>query len=150
MTSKRPFSPEEFRAIYSKVPRLCTDLVIKTPQGIVLSLRNLPSWRGRWHLPGGTVLYKEKVVDAIKRVAWEELSISVRPQKLLGYIEFPSEEKERGFGHTVSMVFLCFTDNVDFKPNEESSKIELFKELPSDLIKEQRIFLESVWHDLNK
>lgn len=148
MTNKKPLSSEEFRVVYSKVPRLCIDLVIIMSGGIVLSLRNLPSWKGKWHLPGGTVLYGEKVVDTIKRVAQEELSISVKPQKLLGYIEFPSEEKERGFGHTVSMAFLCFTEKTDFKPNEESSKIEVFKKLPPGLIEEQCVFLKLVWHEL--
>lgn len=145
---KRPFSSEEFEEIYSKVPRLCVDLVVKTPEGVVLSLRNLPSWRGKWHLPGGTVLYGEKITDAIGRIAQEELGVSVEMKTLLGYIEFPSEETERGFGHTVSMAFLCSTDKVNFKPNEESSKIEVFKELPPDLIPEQHKFLESVWPEI--
>ena len=148
MTNRKPFSSEEFKEIYSKVPRLCVDLVVKTPEGLVLSLRNLPSWRGKWHLPGGTVLCGERIVDTIKRVAQEELGISVEIQKMLGYIEFPSEKKERGFGHTVSMAFLCFADKTGFKPNEESSKIEVFKDLPPNLIEEQHKFLESVWLEI--
>src|SRR3989338_8312790 len=131
---KRPFSPEEFKEVYSRVPRLRVDLVIKAPEGIVLSLRNLPSWNGKWHIPGGTVLLGEKITDTIKRVAQEELSISVEIKKLLGYIEFPEEAKERGFGHSVSVVFLCSTGATEFKPNEDSLKIEIFKELPPDLI----------------
>ena len=146
---KRPFSPEEFKEIYSRVPRLCVDLVIKAPEGIVLSLRNLPSWNGKWHIPGGTVLLGEKITDTIKRVAQEELSISVEIKKLLGYIEFPEEAKERGFGHSLSVAFLCSTDATEFKPNEDSLKIEIFKELPPDLIEEQREFLESVWLELD-
>jgi|SRR3989344_1632250 len=146
---KRPFSPEEFKEIYSKAPRLCVDIVLKTSEGVVLLLRNLPSWRGKWHLPGGTVLYGEKIADTIRRVAEEELGVSVSVQKLLGYIEFPSEEKERGFGHTVSMAFLCSTNKeTALRHNEEALELKVFKELPPGLIEEQSVFLASVWHEL--
>lgn len=149
MNNKKPFSLEEFRSIYSKVPRLCAELVIRTPQGIVLTLRSLPSYNGMWHLPGGTVFYKERIVDALKRIAEDELGISVNIQKLLGYIEYPSEEKERGFGWAVGMIFLCSSEATDLKPrDEEASEIKIFKELPSKMIGEQREFLESVWNEL--
>jgi len=87
MKNKRPFSTEEFKKIYSKTPRLCVDLIINTPKGIVLSLRSIEPYKGEWHFPGGTVFYKEKIVDAIDRVALEEVGITVRVEKLLGYIE---------------------------------------------------------------
>ena len=145
---KRPFSPEEFKEIYSKVPRVCIDLVIKTPKGIPLLLRKLPSWHGKWHLPGGTVLYKETIVEAINRIADEELGISVEVIELLGYIEFPNEEKERGFGHTVSIAFLCsanITNNItNIRPNEEASDLKIFNELPENIIEEQREFLKPI------
>lgn len=41
----------------------------------------------------------------VKRIALEELGASVNVGKLLGYIEYTSEEKERGFGYTITMVF---------------------------------------------
>ena len=76
MSTNKPFSSEEFRSIYSKVPRLCVEVIIKTSGGIVLSLRKLPSWHGKWHIPGGTVYYKEKVADAGKLKNWESGSAS--------------------------------------------------------------------------
>ena len=146
MNNERPFSPEEFKAIFSKVPRLCVELVIKTPEGIILALRNLPTWNDKWHLPGGTVFYKEKITDAIKRIAEDELGISVNIQKLLGYVEYPNEERERGFGWSVGMMFLCSSEVTDIKPNnDEASEIKIFKELPSGLVEEHRKFLESIW-----
>jgi len=89
----KPFSPEEFKAVCSKVPRLGVDLVIIMRNGIVLTLRDLPSWKGQWHLPGGTVFYKETLEEAVARVARDELGISVSIEKMLGYIEY-AEEKE--------------------------------------------------------
>ena len=144
MTLKKPFSSGQFKNIYSKATRLCVDLVIKTPEGVVLSLRSIPPWKGSWHLPGGTVFYKEKVIDTVKRIAFEELGVSATVGKLLGYIEYTSEEKERGFGYTITMVFLCTLDKTKMRPNDEASEIKIFKELPDNMIEEQRHFLESV------
>ncbi len=143
MAVKKPLSYEEFKSIYSKVPRLCVDLVIKTPEGIVLSLRKLPSWHGKWHFPGGTVYYKEKVEDAVKRVGAEELGVEIKASELLGYIEFTSDEKEQGFGTTVSLAFLCTADVSGMKPNEDASEVKIFKSMPDNLIDEHRNFLES-------
>jgi len=144
--NNRPFSPEEFKAIFSKVPRLCVELAIKTPEGIILALRSLPTWNGQWHLPGGMVFYKEKIAHAIKRIAKDELGISVNIQKLLGYIEYPSEEKERGFGFSIGIIFLCSPDKImDLKPNnEEASEIKIFKKLPPNMIEEHYAFLKSI------
>ena len=151
MTGKKPFSSQEFKAIYSKVPRLCVDLVIKTPKGVVLSLRKLPSWYGKWHLPGGTVLYKEKIAETIARVAEEELGIEVVVKKLLGYIEYPSEEKERGFGWGITMAFLCSSNMFKAKPNnDDASEIKIFEQLPKNLIEEQGDFLRSVWSEIER
>lgn len=148
MTPKKPYSSEEFKAIYSKATRLCVDLVIKGPEGIVLSLRNIKPYKGQWHFPGGTVFYKEKITDAIKRVAMEEAGIKVNVEKLLGYIEFPSEEKERGFGYTISMAFLCSTKDSIFRSNEESLGIKIFKKLPSNMVAEQYKFLKPIWRKI--
>jgi ADP-ribose pyrophosphatase YjhB (NUDIX family) len=41
-------------------------------------------------LPGGTVRFREPVTEAVKRVALDELRLTVRVGDLLGYIEYPS------------------------------------------------------------
>lgn len=51
--NSKPFTLEEYKEIFSKVPRLCVAVVIKTNEGIVMMLRKLPSWHNQWHLPGG-------------------------------------------------------------------------------------------------
>ncbi len=147
---RKPLSSEEFKAIYSKVPRLCVDLIIRTEKGIVLTLRNLPSWNNQWHLPGGTVLYKETLEQAVAMIAQEELGIPVHIEKMLGYIEYPSEEKERGFGWAISIAFLCRTAAQDFKVNDEASKAGIFDQLPENLIHEQSSFLRAHWAEIER
>jgi len=138
----KPLSETEFKTIYSKVTRLCVELVIQTPKGIVLALRKLPSWYKMWHLPGSSLLYKEKIKDAILRIAINEVGMKVTPDKFLGYIEY-DEEKERGFGHTISLAFLCRGDAKTMKPNEDAFEVKAFDKLPENFIEEQRDFLKS-------
>jgi ADP-ribose pyrophosphatase YjhB (NUDIX family) len=141
--NKKPFTPEEFKDIYSRVPRVTVDLIVKTPKGIVLTLRTHYAWKNQWHFPGGTIFYKETVAQAIDRVARDEIGQPVEVVKLLGYIEYPSEEKQRGFGSTVSMAFLCKTNATDFTVNEDASRVEVFATPPENLIVEQSEFLRA-------
>lgn len=143
MNDHKPLTPEEFKNIYSKVTRLCVDLIVQTNEGIVLTLRKLPSWNNLWNLPGGTVLYKEKIEDAIKRKAIDELGVPVEVIRMLGYIEYPSEEKERGFGWSVSIVILCHAKSLDMHPNDDALEIKIFNKLPYNMVIEQKEFIIS-------
>jgi len=145
MQRKHPFTPEEFREIYSKVPRVSVDLVIQTPKGIVLTLRSLSSWNNLWHFPGSTILYRESAEDTVRRTALEEAGISVNVKECLGYIEYPSEQKQRGFGSTISLVFLCEITGGTLAPNNEAEKIGVFPSLaalPPNIIEEHRPLLK--------
>jgi len=96
---KRRLSDKEFKEIYSKVPRLTVEVIVKGPQGgVILSLRNISPCKGLWHIPGGTVYLRETLDEAVKRVAQEELGIEVEIEKLLGYIHYPSVFEETGWG----------------------------------------------------
>lgn len=141
MSRKLPFTFKEFKSIYSKVPRLCVDLVVKTEQGVLLTLRLKNGYIGLWHLPGGTVLFREFIEKAIVRVAKEELGIKVSIDKLLGYIEYFSEERERGFGYTVSLVFLCKPLDAVLQLDDQVKKADFFQVIPKNTIEEQKEFL---------
>lgn len=141
MKRKQPFSFEEFKEIYSKVPRLCVDLIIKSDKGVLLTLRQKNGYEGQWHFPGGTVFYREEIETAIKRIAKEELGSDISIKDFKGYIEYFSEEKERGFGYTVSLVFLCKIRNTKFNLDNQVEKVNYFKTPPANTIKEQKEFL---------
>ncbi len=144
MVSQKPLTPEEFEELYSRVPRISVDLVVQTDEGIIFTLRALPTWNGMWHLPGSTVRYGETIAQAVERTAHDELGISVQVEKLLGYLEYPSEKKERGFGWTISLVFLCRVKGGALKKSDdEASQIKAFGALPDPLIREQQDFLLS-------
>jgi ADP-ribose pyrophosphatase YjhB (NUDIX family) len=95
----------EFDAIFSRVPRLSVEVVIYTPErGVLLMLRDIPPNVGAWHIPGGTVLFGERLTDAVKRVARDELGLEVTVGDLLGYIEYPSHY-ENGLDSPVGLAF---------------------------------------------
>lgn len=142
MNSKRPFSEKEFRYIFSKTPRITVEVIVVTENGVVLTLRDLKSWKGQWHIPGGTVFYKETLEEAVDRVARDEIGIKVKINKLVGYIYYPSEEKERGYGWTIGIAFLCTISSGQLSGSEQARKIGIFKKLPDNTIAEAKEFLQ--------
>src|SRR6478736_6763167 len=72
--------------------------------GVLLMLRDIPPNVGAWHIPGGTVLFGERLTDAVGRVARDELGIEVTVGDLLGYIEYPSHY-ENGLDSPVGLAF---------------------------------------------
>lgn len=130
---------EEFFAIYRRVPRLCVEVLIVEPErGVLLKLRDIPPNVGAWHIPGGTVLFGEPLVEAVKRVARDELGLTVEVGELLGYIEYPSHY-ENGLDSPVGLVFRTrpLPDHV------APPGCEWFTRLPEGLYAEQRQFLST-------
>jgi len=140
--NKSPWTHEEFKDIFSRVPRACVEVAIKTDDGILLTLRKKYSYIGQWHMPGGSVYYRERLHDTVKRVAFDELGIEVTVEKLLGVIEYFSEEKEKGFGYSLGIVFLCRPLSTKFRLNDQASEARFFKLLPPNMVEEQKKFID--------
>jgi ADP-ribose pyrophosphatase YjhB (NUDIX family) len=132
---------EQYDAIFSRVPRLCVEVVISTPErGVLLTRRDIPPHAGAWHIPGGTVLFGERLVDAVARVAARELGFAVRAGELLGYIEYPSHY-EHGLDSPVGLAFAGeVMDGADAVRLPAGG--EWFATLPEGLYAEQRDFLK--------
>jgi colanic acid biosynthesis protein WcaH len=131
----------EFDAIFRRVPRLCVEVVIvERERGVLLSRREIPPNEGAWHIPGGTVLFAEPLVQAVRRVARDELGVEVEVGELLGYIEYPSH-----YTHGLdSPVGLAFTSKVLGGPSAADAmpaSCSWFHRLPAGLYEEQRAFL---------
>lgn len=137
---KQPFTYAKFKQIYSEVPRLCVDLVIQTGEGILLTKREMEPYKGYWHLPGGTVLFQEKILDTIQRIAQEEVGIQVIILGLGGFIEFLQEKRDNKLFHSVSLGVVC--EPKDAAKIKLSKTVRLFKDSPKHTIPEQKKFLE--------
>jgi ADP-ribose pyrophosphatase YjhB (NUDIX family) len=138
--SDYPLSPEEFKDIYSKVPRLTVEVVMTGPNGILLTKRNIEPCKGLWHLPGGTVLFGESLVAAVKRVARRELGVAVNACQMIGYIEYPSHYLH-GLDHPMGMVFEVRDYSGTIQTNAEAQGSDWFWDLPTGVHDGQRQFL---------
>jgi ADP-ribose pyrophosphatase YjhB (NUDIX family) len=141
MSNRLPI--KEFKSIYSRVPRLCVDLVIVNKAGVVLSKRDIQPWKGYWHLPGGSVYFGETIDKAAKRIAKEELGITVSVKKTLGYAEF-LEEVKMANRHTVSIALFCFTTAKESKGSWQAKNVGFFKSLPKPVISTHKKLIKLV------
>ena len=139
--SDNPLSKEEFDDIYSKVPRLTVEIVLRDKEGhILLSKRAIEPCKGQWHLPGGTVRFGEPLLAAVRRIAKRELAITVQAARNTGVIEYPSHYEE-GLDDPVGLVFevQSYSGIVDI--NNEASAVEWFSKLPPAMHADQDKFL---------
>ena len=137
-----PLPQDEFDRIFHRVPRLTVELVIaSSDRGVLLSLRDLGPCKGLWHLPGGTVRFGEPVIEAVRRVAQDELGLTVSVGQLLGYIEYPSHYNN-GLDSPVGLAFRAQTSIAEM-PDERDlrSQCAWFTVLPDNMHDEQKEFL---------
>lgn len=140
MPEKYPLTHKEFWEIYKKVPRLSIEIIIRSNEGVFLTMRNIEPCKGLWHIPGGTVQFGEKLTEAVSRVAKRKLGIEVKGNKLLGYIEYPSHYKN-GLDSPVGIAFEITDYEGQLKPNLETKDYGWFEKLPSKMHQEQKDFL---------
>lgn len=140
---KKPLSYEEFKAIYSKVPRLNVELFIVTDEGILLTKRTIDPYKDCWHVPGSTVYYGESFEDAVKRTAKTELGVSIQEMSLFGYIEYPSTNEMDVFtGWPMGVAFKVSLQPGSFVLNDEAGDYRYFTKIPENVIVDQRSLIE--------
>lgn len=139
--SKIPF--EEFKSIFSRVPRFCIEVIIQTDQGVLLTLREIEPYKGSWHLPGGGLLFGEKIKDAIQRIAKEEVGLKVKVVKQFNVIEYFLNQNSEisGYSHAISVPYLVVPISRKIRGSSQASQIKFFKKLPTKIIPHHRKFL---------
>ena len=119
------------------MPRLTVEVVLAGPdRGVLLQLRDGGPCKGLWALPGGTVRFGEPVVDALERVARDELGLAITVRGLLGYIEYPSHY-DNGLDSPVGLAFSVSK----VRGAEQPRDCKWFRVLPDNMHDEQRAFL---------
>ncbi|MBI4036061.1 NUDIX domain-containing protein [Candidatus Daviesbacteria bacterium] len=138
----RQLTSEEFRNIYKKAPRLCVELIVKSNDGILLTLRNIPPSKDFWHLPGGSVLHGETLEEAAERISQVELGVKAKVEKYLGIVEYFG--KSTIFGHALAVELLVKLKSTQIKLDRQASKYAYFKNIPDKTIKETKGFLKAL------
>ncbi len=136
-----PLTEDEFRDIYAKVPRLCVDLVVRNEKGVLLTKRSIAPYKDYWHLPGGTVYFGESILDAIKRVAREELGVAVEMGKILDVLSYPDESKGNWHGWPIGIATQTTITSGELKGDKNTSQIGFFREIPKLTVTTQKEFL---------
>ena len=128
---------EEFKRIYSKVPRAGVDIITISKEGFLLTKRAIPPFVGMWHIPGGSILLKEPIKHAIDRIAKDELGVKIELINHLGIIEYFMP----GGLHTIANTYLAKIKSGKLQGNEQGKEIKFFKKVPQDTIPVQKKFI---------
>ncbi len=145
--------PEElFLLISGLVPLPNVDLFILNAKGeILLTRRNDEYFQKSWHIPGGTMRYRDSFEKRIQETALRELGTKVTFDKdpisirnvLREYNETVEHKRERG--HNVAILYKCYLpddyeiDNGNLSPND-NGYLKWFDELPEDFMRIQYIY----------
>lgn len=133
---------KEFSQIFSKVPRICVDIVIRNEKGVLLSLRAHDPYKGMWHIPGGTLYKDETFAIAAVRIAKRELGVAVIPKRCLGVMEFFQENRFNTSIHSISIGFEVDLADDNFVLDGDTAEVKFFKQSPLNFVQGQKDFLE--------
>lgn len=136
---EKELTDEVYDSVYSAVPRLTVDLVIRTARGFVLARRDIPPWKGYWHLPGGRVRMGETIRETIERVAKYETNLDVKQGRLLGVIEYLRIRDKR---HDVALVYLASRRGGRLRGSDLGRSVGIFLVPPGRTIAAQKAFLK--------
>jgi len=141
---------EEWATIVRNVPIVSVDLLVRTPEGVLLVERTNRPAKGEWFVPGGRVHKGERLVEAVHRVAREELGVEVGIEERLGAYEHLYDEAEvdgAGGKHYLANGFLVRTDATEFDLDDQHGAARVFETPPGDLHPYVRAYLEAAGLD---
>lgn len=99
-------SESDYNFIYSNSPRVCVDLIIKNRKGVYLIKRQIMPYKGKWHLPGGRIRFRESLKKAVQRISKTEIGCKVNVINFVGFMEFTREIQSGKKRHSISLAFV--------------------------------------------
>ncbi|MFC7139617.1 NUDIX domain-containing protein [Halosimplex aquaticum] len=103
------FIPEdEFATVLNRVPQACVEVVLERDGQALLAHRTKEPAKGEWFWPGSRLFKGERLEDAARRVAREELGVEVTVEERVGvYEHFWDASSIDGVDsrHTVNIVY---------------------------------------------
>lgn len=145
------YNPEEglpdpvFFFIGRNTPFINVDLLIRDLDGSILMTWRDDEHCGKgWHIPGGIIRFKEKIEDRLKKVAKNEIGISLSGQNKfleMNQIIAPNK-KERS--HFISMLYECELNKISSRTIknkiQENNQFKFFRKMPNDILKYHSIY----------
>ena len=139
------FIPEEdYNFIYNQVPRVCVDLAIRDEHGaLLLTRRNIPPYKGLWHLPGGGIKFKETIAEAASRIAKTEFGVDVRLGRFIGVCEIMNDDlDDENPRHSVSIAYETEIVTGIPQKSDETAEVQYFTELPDAMHPYHGLFIK--------
>ena len=134
-------------AISSLTPLVSVELIIRSAdkQMTLLTWRQDELYGPGWHVPGGVVRFKEKLLDRVKRVLEDELGIrdAVTDGPMGSHEIFNAQRDKRG--HFISFVFAVTLQSDPPQSKKANTEPHLagqwrwFRSCPENFIKNQRV-----------
>lgn len=136
-------SDEDYDFIYSRVPRICVDLlIVNSNSEILLTKRTIEPYKDHWHLPGGRIKFRESIFDALNRILKAELGLGLSVVEMIGACEFPEEIQKGQERHSISLVHFIKTSNyTEINLDHTANEMAFFGELPTIIIPAQQKFI---------
>lgn len=138
--------PEEIFLFVTRItPMVNIDLLIKDEKNrTLLSWRDDPFSGKGWHIPGGIVRYKERLIERVKKVAEIEIGTEVKFEPVpiaINEIILPQNTR----GHFISFLYKGFVSGKFIPQNKGLKKydngyLEWHKNCPENLIKVHEIY----------
>jgi ADP-ribose pyrophosphatase YjhB (NUDIX family) len=132
------FSDDEYKDIFTNIPRVCIDLVIVNKlQNYLMVKRKINPFKGEYWIPGGKMLYGEELHTSVKRIALQETGLECNLMYVAGVFTAITPPNELGFNdHIVSL--LCMTELISGKINldyqsETAKWVKHVKLYPKDM-----------------
>ena len=79
---------ELYKQIMENVPICCIDFVVLHQGKVLLTFRNDEPAKGKWWIQGGRLLKNERIEDAVRRKAREEIGVDVKLVRRTGTYEY--------------------------------------------------------------
>lgn len=128
------FTNQEYQNIYSRVPRICVDLIATKNNHIILEKRDTGPYLGMWGLIGGGVKFGETLEEAIQRHALDGLGVLVGEITFVGIEEYLVTDDD--WRHSVSLNYLVKTNKI------LNPRAKVFHSLPLNIIPQQAKLLK--------
>lgn len=120
---------DEYKRIVEYMPILCVDLLVFFKNELLLLRRKKEPLKGEWWIPGGRVFKNEKLLDAAKRKAFEEIGLNpeIEPNPIFFYEFFSPKSTFEGVKtgtHTLSMVFKAIIKDENFNIQLDTTSLD--------------------------
>ena len=127
----KPIPEDDYRVIAENVPIVSVDLLVHHQSGIVLGKRQNEPAKDEWFVPGGTVLKDESRMQAVHRVAKEELGLDVVVDEVLGtYEHFYDEAATSGVNSKqyLATAYIVTPHSGLLEPDNQHESLRVFTE----------------------